>query len=127
MYLQLVAAKKNKPKKLYIVCILHLILFLPPQVNNAKLYLAVFSAVLGNFSFGYSMVYPSPVLPKLQGPDADPRLRLNIDQAAWFGSIYTLGAAAGGLGAMLLNDMIGRKLSILMSAVPSTIGWAPHT
>lgn len=72
------------------------------------------------------MVYPSPVLPKLQGPDVDPRLRLSIDQAAWFGSIYTLGAAAGGLGAMLLNDMIGRKLSILMSAVPSTIGWVLH-
>lgn len=98
-------------------------LILPPQINNAKLYLAVFAAVLGNFSFGYSMVYPSPVLPKLQAPDADPRLRLNTEQGAWFGSIYTLGAAAGGLGAMMLNDMIGRKVSILMSAVPSTIGW----
>lgn len=98
-------------------------LILPPQINNAKLYLAVFAAVLGNFSFGYSMVYPSPVLPKLQAPDADPRVRLNTEQGAWFGSIYTLGAAAGGLGAMMLNDMIGRKVSILMSAVPSTIGW----
>lgn len=98
-------------------------LILPPQINNAKLYLAVFAAVLGNFNFGYSMVYPSPVLPKLQAPDTDPRLRLSTEQAAWFGSIYTLGAAAGGLGAMMLNDMIGRKVSILMSAVPSTIGW----
>lgn len=71
------------------------------------------------------MVYPSPVLPKLRSPDVDPRLRMDTEQAAWFGSIYTLGAAAGGLGAMLLNDMIGRKLSIMMSAVPSTIGWAP--
>lgn len=46
-------------------------------------------------------------------------------QAAWFGSIYMLGAAAGGLGAMLLNDKIGRKLSIMVSAVPSTVGWVP--
>ncbi|XP_075880017.1 solute carrier family 2, facilitated glucose transporter member 6 [Nelusetta ayraudi] len=92
-------------------------------INNAKLYLAVFAAVLGNFNFGYSMVYPSPVLPKLQAPDTDPRLRLSTEQAAWFGSIYTLGAAAGGLGAMMLNDMIGRKVSILMSALPSTIGY----
>ncbi|KAF0032497.1 hypothetical protein F2P81_014787 [Scophthalmus maximus] len=68
------------------------------------------------------MVFSSPVLPKLKSPDADPRLRMDTEQAAWFGSIYTLGAAAGGLGAMLLNDMIGRKLSIMMSAVPSTIG-----
>ncbi|MEQ2165030.1 hypothetical protein GOODEAATRI_012786 [Goodea atripinnis] len=47
---------------------------------------------------------------------------MGTDQAAWFGSIYTLGAAAGGLGAMLLNDLIGRKMSIMMSAVPSSIG-----
>uniref|UniRef100_A0A3B3VMQ5 Solute carrier family 2, facilitated glucose transporter member 8 n=1 Tax=Poecilia latipinna TaxID=48699 RepID=A0A3B3VMQ5_9TELE len=91
--------------------------------NNSRLYLAVFSAVLGNFNFGYSLVYPSPVLPKLTSPDADPRLRLDPNQAAWFGSIYSLGAAAGGLGAMLLNDLIGRKMSIMMSAVPSTAGY----
>lgn len=87
------------------------------------MFLAVFSAVLGNFSFGYSLVFSSPVLPKLRGPYADPHLRMDTEQAAWFGSIYTLGAAAGGLGAMLLNDMIGRKLSIMMSAVPSSVGW----
>ncbi|XP_069004648.1 solute carrier family 2, facilitated glucose transporter member 6-like [Embiotoca jacksoni] len=92
-------------------------------INNSKLYLAVFSAVLGNFSFGYSLVYPSPVLPKFKSSDADPRLKMDAEQAAWFGSIYSLGAAAGGLGAMLLNDLVGRKLSIMMSAVPSTIGY----
>uniref|UniRef100_A0A667WGR4 Solute carrier family 2, facilitated glucose transporter member 8 n=1 Tax=Myripristis murdjan TaxID=586833 RepID=A0A667WGR4_9TELE len=97
---------------------------LPPcQIRNSRLFLAVFSAVLGNFSFGYSLVYPSPVLPQLQSPSTDPRLRMNTDQASWFGSIYALGAVAGGLGAMLLNDKIGRKLSIMMSAVPSTIGY----
>ncbi|KAM3597726.1 uncharacterized protein V6R79_008630 [Siganus canaliculatus] len=93
------------------------------KISNTKLFLAVFSAVLGNFNFGYSLVYPSPVLPELQSPDADPRLRLNSDQAAWFGSSYTLGAAAGGLGAMFLNDMIGRKLSIMLSGVPSAVGY----
>lgn len=69
------------------------------------------------------MVYPSPVLPVLQAPDADPRLKMDTSQAALFGSIYTLGAAAGGLGAMLLNDKIGRKMSVITSAVPSSIGY----
>ncbi|XP_054860998.1 solute carrier family 2, facilitated glucose transporter member 6 isoform X2 [Amphiprion ocellaris] len=92
-------------------------------IKNSKLFLAVFSAVLGNFNFGYSLVYSSPVLPVFTSPDADPWLRMDTEHAAWFGSIYSLGAAAGGLGAMLLNDMIGRKLSIMMSAVPSTIGY----
>ncbi|KAM4531581.1 solute carrier family 2, facilitated glucose transporter member 6 [Odontesthes bonariensis] len=93
------------------------------KIYNCRLYLAVFSAVLGNFNFGYSLVYSSPVLPKFKSPDADPRLRMDTEQAAWFGSIYSLGAAAGGLGAMLLNDLTGRKLSIMMSAVPSTVGY----
>ncbi|XP_029015574.1 solute carrier family 2, facilitated glucose transporter member 6 [Betta splendens] len=93
------------------------------QIRNSRLYLAVFSAVLGNFNAGYSLVYPSPVLPKLQSPDADPRLRMDTESAGLFGSIYTLGAAAGGLGAMLLNDKVGRKMNIMMSAVPSTVGY----
>uniref|UniRef100_A0A3Q0SIM0 Solute carrier family 2, facilitated glucose transporter member 8 n=1 Tax=Amphilophus citrinellus TaxID=61819 RepID=A0A3Q0SIM0_AMPCI len=96
---------------------------LQSEIKNSGLFLAVFAAVLGNFNFGYSLVYPSPVLPNFQSPDADPRLKMDTEQAAWFGSIYSLGAAAGGLGAMLLNDMIGRKLSIMTSAVPSTIGY----
>ncbi|XP_037112229.1 solute carrier family 2, facilitated glucose transporter member 6 [Syngnathus acus] len=94
-----------------------------PTFNKFKLLLAVFAAVLGNFNFGYSLVYPSPVLPVLQGPDADPRLRMDTSQAAWFGSVYMLGVAFGGFGAMLLNDLIGRKLSIMVSAVPSAIGY----
>lgn len=93
------------------------------QINNTRLFLAVFSAVLGNFNFGYSLVFSSPVIPHLKSPDADPRLKMRATDAAWFGSIYTLGAAVGGLGAMLLNDKIGRKLTIMVSAVPSTIGW----
>ncbi|KAM4534901.1 solute carrier family 2, facilitated glucose transporter member 6 isoform 1-T5 [Fundulus diaphanus] len=93
------------------------------QISNSRLYLAVFSAVLGNFSFGYSLVYSSPVLSKFKSPDADPLLRMDTNQAAWFGSIYSLGAAAGGLGAMLLNDLIGRKMSIMMSALPSAAGY----
>lgn len=98
------------------------ILFSPFQFNKSKLFLAVFAAVLGNFNFGYSLVYPSPVLPVLQGPDADPRERMDTSQAALFGSIYMLGVACGGLGAMLLNDLIGRKLSIMVSAIPSATG-----
>ncbi|KPP61402.1 hypothetical protein Z043_120502 [Scleropages formosus] len=91
-------------------------------MNNARLYLAVFSAVLGNFNFGYSLVYPSPVIPYLQ-VEENPNLRMNTTYIAWFGSVFSLGAAAGGLGAMLLNDMIGRKISIMISGVPCSVGY----
>ncbi|CAL8271951.1 unnamed protein product [Lota lota] len=91
-------------------------------VSNSRLFLAVFAVVLGNFSFGYSLVYASPVQAHLQKSD-DPRLQMDSTQYALFGSIYSLGAAAGGLFAMLLNDVIGRKMSIMTSGMPSAVGY----
>ncbi|KAM5329289.1 solute carrier family 2, facilitated glucose transporter member 6 isoform 2-T2 [Glossophaga mutica] len=91
--------------------------------QNKRVFLATFAAVLGNFSFGYALVYTSPVIPALER-SPDPNLSLTKVQASWFGSVFTLGAAAGGLSAMLLNDLLGRKLSIMFSAVPSVAGYA---
>ncbi|XP_037348838.1 solute carrier family 2, facilitated glucose transporter member 6 isoform X1 [Talpa occidentalis] len=93
------------------------------RLQNWRVFLATFAAVLGNFSFGYAMVYTSPVIPALES-SLDPDLTLTKNQASWFGSVFTLGAAAGGLSAMVLNDLLGRKLSIMFSAVPSAAGYA---
>ncbi|KAJ1078205.1 hypothetical protein K5549_016776 [Capra hircus] len=92
-------------------------------LQNKRVFLATFAAVLGNFSFGYALVYTSPVIPALE-QSSDPNLNLTKTQASWFGSVFTLGAAAGGLSAMVLNDLLGRKLSIMFSAVPSAAGYA---
>uniref|UniRef100_A0A2I3GTL3 Solute carrier family 2 member 6 n=1 Tax=Nomascus leucogenys TaxID=61853 RepID=A0A2I3GTL3_NOMLE len=92
-------------------------------LQNKRVLLATFAAVLGNFSFGYALVYTSPVIPALEH-SLDPDLHLTKSQASWFGSVFTLGAAAGGLSAMILNDLLGRKLSIMFSAVPSAAGYA---
>ncbi|XP_066111915.1 solute carrier family 2, facilitated glucose transporter member 6 isoform X2 [Saccopteryx bilineata] len=92
-------------------------------LQNKRVFLATFAAVLGNFSFGYALVYTSPVIPALEH-SLDPNLSLTKTQASWFGSVFTLGAAAGGLSAMVLNDLLGRKLSIMFSAVPSVAGYA---
>uniref|UniRef100_A0A8C6BQF9 Solute carrier family 2 member 6 n=1 Tax=Monodon monoceros TaxID=40151 RepID=A0A8C6BQF9_MONMO len=92
-------------------------------LQNKRVFLATFAAVLGNFSFGYALVYTSPVIPALEH-SLDPNLSLTKTQASWFGSVFTLGAAAGGLSAMVLNDLLGRKLSIMFSAIPSAAGYA---
>ncbi|XP_059360049.1 solute carrier family 2, facilitated glucose transporter member 6-like [Carassius carassius] len=93
----------------------------PARLRNGKLFLAVFSAVLGNFNFGYALVFPSPVIPQLQKGD-DPRLQIDTHQISWFGSIFTLGAALGGVSAMFLTDRVGRKISIMLSGIPSVVG-----
>ncbi|KFO86129.1 Solute carrier family 2, facilitated glucose transporter member 8, partial [Buceros rhinoceros silvestris] len=89
---------------------------------NKKLYLATFAAVLGPLSFGFVLGYSSPVIPEL-GQTDDPHLRLGSRQASWFGSVVTLGAAAGGLLGGCLVDRAGRKLSLMLCSVPYVFGY----
>lgn len=53
-------------------------------LQNKWVFLATFAAVLGNFSFGYALVYTSPVIPALER-SLDPNLSLTKTQASWFG------------------------------------------
>lgn len=39
-------------------------------------------------------------------------------------SVFAIGAILGGLTAMVMNDLIGRKHSIMISVIPSTAGFA---
>uniref|UniRef100_A0A8C5PMU3 Solute carrier family 2, facilitated glucose transporter member 8 n=1 Tax=Leptobrachium leishanense TaxID=445787 RepID=A0A8C5PMU3_9ANUR len=91
-------------------------------LKNKKMFLAAFSAVLGNFTFGYSLVYPSPVIPQLE-KNVYPALQIESSEVSWFGSVFALGACLGGLSSMVLNDRLGRKLSIMFSALPMAVGF----
>lgn len=92
------------------------------KVKNKKLYLATFASVLGPMSFGFVLGYSSPAIPELmQSPD--PRLRLDGDQASWFGSIVTVGAALGGLLGGWMVGKIGRKLSLMFCSLPFVFGF----
>ncbi|KAI3372121.1 hypothetical protein L3Q82_006974 [Scortum barcoo] len=92
------------------------------KVNNRKLYLATFASVLGPMSFGFVLGYSSPAIPELTRI-ADPRLRLDDVQASWFGSIVTVGAAAGGLLGGWMVEKIGRKLSLMFCSLPFVFGF----
>ncbi|XP_067165329.1 solute carrier family 2, facilitated glucose transporter member 8 isoform X2 [Apteryx mantelli] len=93
-----------------------------PRVQNKKLYLATFAAVLGPLSFGFVLGYSSPVIPELSKVN-DPKLRLDSNQASWFGSVVTLGAAAGGVLGGYLVDKVGRKLSLMLCSIPYVSGY----
>lgn len=92
------------------------------KVKNRKLYLATFASVLGPMSFGFVLGYSSPAIPDLT-QISDPRLRLDDVQASWFGSIVTLGAAAGGLLGGWMVEKIGRKLSLMFCSLPFVFGF----
>ncbi|NXW22285.1 GTR8 protein, partial [Circaetus pectoralis] len=72
------------------------------RVQNKKLYLATFAAVLGPLSFGFVLGYSSPVIPELR-KISDPKLRMDSSQASWFGvslCVYVL------LDGVLINKLI---------------------
>uniref|UniRef100_A0A8C5R5J6 Solute carrier family 2, facilitated glucose transporter member 8 n=1 Tax=Leptobrachium leishanense TaxID=445787 RepID=A0A8C5R5J6_9ANUR len=92
------------------------------KVQNKKLYLATFAAVLGPLSFGFVLGYSSPAITDLKNAD-DPRLVLDKNAASWFGSIVTIGAAAGGVFGGWIVDRIGRKLSLMLCALPFVFGF----
>ncbi|XP_072208502.1 solute carrier family 2, facilitated glucose transporter member 8 isoform X2 [Excalfactoria chinensis] len=92
------------------------------RVQNKKLYLTTFAAVLGPLSFGFVLGYSSPAIPELR-KIGNPKLRLDDNQASWFGSIVTLGAAAGGILGAYLVDKIGRKLSLMLCSIPYVSGY----
>ncbi|XP_067825850.1 solute carrier family 2, facilitated glucose transporter member 8 [Heptranchias perlo] len=92
------------------------------KVCNRNLYLATFVAVLGPLSFGFVLGYSSPAIPELEA-NSDPYLNLDSTQASWFASLVTLGAAVGGIIGGWIVDKIGRKLSLMMCAVPYVSGF----
>ncbi|XP_063000819.1 solute carrier family 2, facilitated glucose transporter member 8 isoform X2 [Elgaria multicarinata webbii] len=92
------------------------------KVQNRNVYLATFAAVLGPLSFGFVLGYSSPAIPSLKR-SGNPALRLEDSQASWFGSVVTLGAAAGGILGGYLVDKAGRKLSLMFCAVPYVFGF----
>ncbi|XP_076853854.1 solute carrier family 2, facilitated glucose transporter member 8 [Brachyhypopomus gauderio] len=92
------------------------------KVKNGKLYLATLAAVLGPLSFGFVLGYSSPAIPDLQR-SPDQRLRLNAEEASWFGSVVTIGAGLGGLLGGWVVERMGRKLTLMFCAMPFIFGF----
>ncbi|XP_062496966.1 solute carrier family 2, facilitated glucose transporter member 6 isoform X2 [Pezoporus occidentalis] len=93
------------------------------SLHNRRLYLAVFAAVLGNFSFGFALVYPSPVIPALEAHPS-PALRLDQNTASWFGvyiSEISHPGVRGTLGAC--PQMMAVLGSLFLYALGLVLDW----
>ncbi|KAK5644663.1 hypothetical protein RI129_005963 [Pyrocoelia pectoralis] len=91
------------------------------------LYIAATIANLTAFSCGVSVGWTSPVIPKLNGeiePENNPLTEpLTASQQSWLGSLLPLGAVFGPVIAGLIVDRIGRKKSLLISALPFIVAF----
>lgn len=78
-------------------------------------------ANLASLAVGTHYGWTSPTLPKLES--ADSWLPVDDEESSWIGSIICLSSMFGPfLGGWLINK-VGRRLSILISVVMSTIAW----
>lgn len=77
--------------------------------------------VLGSLSYGAAIGYPSPAMPDLD--ENRNVFHTTTAQDSWVGSILTLGALFGGLVSGPIMDILGRKMTMLIWALPSVIGW----
>ncbi|XP_046383724.1 facilitated trehalose transporter Tret1-like isoform X2 [Ischnura elegans] len=86
-------------------------------------YVAALTATLGAFALGTALAWSSPALPKLmKGGEA--KFKIEQYQESWISSLLTLGAAAIALPIGYCMDWIGRKLTMIILAVPFVMGWA---
>jgi len=80
-------------------------------------YFVALVASFGSFVFGTSGGWPSPVLPQLRKSWVEGGFDIDDDSESWVGSLMPIGALVGGPVAGLLVDLIGRKHTMMVTAL----------
>ncbi|XP_032529147.2 facilitated trehalose transporter Tret1-like isoform X2 [Danaus plexippus] len=75
---------------------------------------------MGSMIVGYSTAYTSPALVTMENSTT---ISVTEEQASWVGGLMPLAALAGGVLGGPLVDYIGRRKTILLTAVPFFVGW----
>jgi len=96
----------------------------------------VLAANLGSLSSGLALGYSAVLLPQLRPDDVFGTsgatnisstlyrpFTANPDQGSWIAAIFGLGAIFGGLMSAFLGNRFGRRVSLMMLALPDLLGW----
>ncbi|XP_058445753.1 facilitated trehalose transporter Tret1-like [Malaya genurostris] len=84
-------------------------------------YMASVAATLSVFMVVTTNAWSSPALPKLMSDDSP--VPITPDEGSWMVSIQAIGAVFGPIVATLTVDNFGRKLALLGTIIPVTLGW----
>lgn len=94
------------------------------MASSRNQYYATFCVNLLGLAYGLSTGWTSAAIPLLQSSDSPLECgSISISDASIIGSILTVGGFAGTLIFGYASDEIGRKKSILLTALPQIIGW----
>ncbi|GAB6027631.1 Facilitated trehalose transporter Tret1 [Chamberlinius hualienensis] len=87
-----------------------------------RIIISSFVACLSIVASGSVVSYPSPAVPDLNS-HRNP-YRTDPEEESWIGGLVPLGAVLGGAFCGYLMDYLGRKLTLMASALPYAVGWA---
>ncbi|XP_050666262.1 facilitated trehalose transporter Tret1-like [Leptidea sinapis] len=95
----------------------------PYAPTTQKLYLwtqifAAFAVSMGSLIVGFSSGYTSPALPSM-----NETLTLTSEEGSWVGGLMPLAALIGGIIGGPLIEYLGRKGTIMSTAIPFFVGW----
>lgn len=89
------------------------------QGSPSRLLLTALCASLGPLTFGFTIGYSSPAIPKLENE----KLLDGKSLTGWFGALMTVGAIFGGPCGGNLIEKYGRKRTLAIAASVFFVGW----
>ncbi|KAK7862052.1 hypothetical protein R5R35_011476 [Gryllus longicercus] len=91
-----------------------------PSFSWSQVFASV-SVSIGSMIVGFSSAYTSPGLVSMM--QANSTLLVTTQQASWIGSLMPLSALFGGMAGGLFIEWIGRRATILATAIPFIVSW----
>ncbi|GLH14425.1 Gastric caeca sugar transporter [Gryllus bimaculatus] len=91
-----------------------------PSFSWSQVFASV-SVSIGSMIVGFSSAYTSPALVSMMLPNST--LLVTTQQASWIGSLMPLSALIGGMAGGLFIEWIGRRATILATAIPFIVSW----
>ncbi|CAH4031080.1 facilitated trehalose transporter Tret1-like [Pieris brassicae] len=82
--------------------------------------LAAIGVSLGSMIVGFSSAYTSPALVTMKNSTT---ISVSEEDASWVGALLPLTAAIGGIIGGPLVDYLGRRRTLILTAIPFAIGW----
>ena len=87
----------------------------PPVITKTQV-LAALAVSMGSMIVGFCSAWSSPAIASLMEPGS--KLEITPYEASWIGSMLPLAALAGGFVGGPLLEALGRKTTILATAIP---------
>ena len=81
----------------------------------------MFALNLGQLSIGLGLGYSSVLIPQLQRDQS--KIAVGVSEISWVVSLVSMGQMGGAIIGAWLGSAVGRKGTVLLSAVPTVTGW----